>query len=79
MKTKEAKYETTESTEECSGENTNINELFFNKILCALMVKTTKEEPRGLLKKRPQRGEEDLKMVLFSQFKMFSVVSVVEV
>jgi hypothetical protein len=43
------------------------------------MVKTTKEEPRGLLKKRPQRGEEDLKMVLFSQFKMFSVVSMVEV
>jgi hypothetical protein len=47
MKTKEAKYETTESTEECSGKNTNINELFFNKILCALMVKRLRKNQEG--------------------------------
>jgi hypothetical protein len=37
------------------GENPNTKKLFFNKILCALMVKGTKEGSRGL-QKRGHRG-----------------------
>lgn len=42
------------------------------------MVITTKKNREGL-KKEVTEEEEDLKMHLLSQFKMFSVVSVVEV
>lgn len=59
-------------------ENLNANKLFFNKILCALMIKTTKKNKRAF-KKEVTEGENGIKMVLRSQFKMFSVVSVVEV
>jgi len=37
MKTEEAKYETTEDTEECGGKPSFLMR-FFNKILCVLMV-----------------------------------------
>jgi hypothetical protein len=60
------------------GKPEHQEEALFNKILCALLVKRTKEEPRERQKKRPQRGGGP-KTHLLSQFKMFSVVSVVEV
>jgi hypothetical protein len=38
------------------GKPEHQEEALFNKILCALLVKRTKEEPRERQKKRPQGG-----------------------
>jgi|GEM_PF-4155397 len=42
------------------GENPNTNKLFFNKILCALIVKGTKKNEEGF-NKEATGGEESLK------------------
>jgi hypothetical protein len=59
------------------GKPEHQEEALLNKILCALLVKRTKEERRERQKKG-HRGEGP-KTHLLTQFKMFSVVSVVEV
>lgn len=50
------------------GENPNTNELFFNKILCALIVKETKKNQAGF-KKEATEGEECLTYQLLMKFR----------
>jgi hypothetical protein len=59
------------------GKPEHQEEALFNKILCALLVKGRKKNQESV-KKRGHRGEGP-KTHLLSRFKMFSVVSVVEV
>jgi hypothetical protein len=57
--------------------NLSTERLIFNKFLRAFMVKETKEESRGLLKKGSHREGGRLKMLYSLNSNIFSVLSVV--
>ncbi len=47
MKTGEASRKPQRALRKCLWEDLNTSKLFFNKILCALMIKTTKKNQKG--------------------------------
>jgi hypothetical protein len=57
MKTEGAKYETTEGTEERPGKTRTPRVALFNKILCALLVKSDERRTKRASKKEATGGK----------------------